>query len=38
MMPLFIEAALMALTGFGAGLLIAYLVMLRRRGGQDRRF
>ncbi len=31
MMPLFIEAALMALTGFSAGLLIAYLVALRRR-------
>lgn len=31
MMPLFIEAALMALTGFAVGLLVAYLVALRRR-------
>lgn len=38
MMPLFIEAVLMALTGFSAGLLIAYLVMLRRRSARSRRF
>jgi LPXTG-motif cell wall-anchored protein len=31
LIPLFIEAALMALAGFSAGLLIAYLVALRRR-------
>lgn len=31
MMPLFIEAGLMALSGFAAGLLVAYLVALRRR-------
>ena len=31
MMPLFIEAALMALSGFALGLLVAYLVALRRR-------
>ncbi len=31
MMPLFIEAALMALIGFSVGLLIAYCVALRRR-------
>jgi hypothetical protein len=30
-MPLFIEAALMALAGFSAGLLIIYLAALRRR-------
>lgn len=30
MMPLFIEAALMALVGFSVGLLFAYLVALRR--------
>ncbi len=30
-MPLFFEAALLALTGFAAGLLVAYLVSLRRR-------
>jgi hypothetical protein len=30
MMPLFIEAALMALTGFSFGLLAAYFVALRR--------
>jgi len=31
MIPLFIEATLMALTGFSLGLLVAYLVALRRR-------
>lgn len=31
MMPLFVEALLMALGGFSGGLLIAYLVALRRR-------
>lgn len=31
MIPLFIEVALMALAGFLLGLLIAYLVALRRR-------
>ena len=31
MMPLFIEATLMALAGFSLGLLVAYLVALRRR-------
>lgn len=31
MMPLFLEALLMALTGFSFGLLIAYLVGKRRR-------
>lgn len=31
MIPLFVEAGLMALTGFSAGLLVAYLVALRRR-------
>ena len=31
MIPLFVEAALMALTGFAVGLLVAYLVALRRR-------
>jgi LPXTG-motif cell wall-anchored protein len=31
MMPLLIEATLMALAGFSAGLLLAYLVALRRR-------
>jgi hypothetical protein len=30
MMPLFIEAVLMALAGFSVGLLFAYLVALRR--------
>ena len=35
MMPLFVEAALMALVGFSAGLLIAYLVALRRRARQQ---
>jgi hypothetical protein len=30
MMPLFVEAFLMALVGFGVGFLFAYLVALRR--------
>jgi hypothetical protein len=31
MMPLLLEAILMALTAFAVGLLLAYLVALRRR-------
>jgi hypothetical protein len=31
MIPLFIEAALLGLAGFGAGLLIAYVAELHRR-------
>ncbi len=31
MIPLFVEALLMALGGFAGGMLIAYLVALRRR-------
>ena len=31
MIPLFIEVALLALAGFGLGLLIAYLAELHRR-------
>lgn len=31
MMPLFVESLLMALVGFSIGLLVAYLVALRRR-------
>ena len=31
MIPLFIEAALMALSGFSVGVLIAYFFALRRR-------
>ena len=38
MMPLFVEATAMALGGFSLGLLIAYLVELRRRVSRDRRF
>ena len=38
MMPLFIEAALMALVGFSFGLLVAYLVALRRRNARSRNF
>jgi hypothetical protein len=34
MMPVFIEAMLMALVGFSAGILIAYLIALRRRSRQ----
>jgi hypothetical protein len=33
MMPLFVEAALLSLSGFAVGVLIAYLVSLRRRRG-----
>lgn len=38
MIPLFLEAAGMALTGFSVGLLLAYLVALRRRSTRYRRF
>lgn len=38
MMPLILEATLMALGGFSLGLLFAYLVELRRRATRDRRF
>lgn len=38
MMPLLVEAVLMALGGFSVGLLIAYLVALRRRSASERRF
>ncbi len=38
MMPLFIEATLIALVGFLIGLVIAYLVALRRRAAAERRF
>ena len=31
MLPLLLEAELMALTGFGLGLLLTYLLELRRR-------
>ena len=31
MMPLFIEALLLAFAGFAAGMLLAYLAALRRR-------
>ena len=31
MLPLLVEAELMALTGFGLGLLLTYLLELRRR-------
>ena len=37
-MPLLVEALLMSLTGYGAGLLIAYLVALRRRNSAYRGF
>jgi hypothetical protein len=30
-MPLFAEAALLALAGYSAGLLVAYFIALRRR-------
>ena len=33
-MPLFVEAELMALSGFGIGLLLTYLLALRRRARQ----
>jgi len=35
-MPLLVEAFLLALAGFSVGLLLAYLVALRRRGAQGR--
>jgi hypothetical protein len=35
MMPLFVEATLLALGGFAVGVLVAYLVAMRRR--RDRR-
>lgn len=35
MMPLFIEATLMALVAFSLGVLVAYLIALRRRNRQD---
>ena len=38
MMPLLLEAILMALGGFSLGLLIAYLVAARRRKARDMRF
>ncbi len=38
MMPLLAESVLLALTGFSTGLLLAYLVALRRRSVIDRRF
>lgn len=38
MMPLLIEACLLALGGYSLGLLIAYLIELRRRAVRDRRF
>lgn len=38
MMPLFVEALLLALAGFSVGLILAYLVALRRRGAQEREF
>ena len=31
MIPLFIEALLLALAGFASGMLIAYLITIRRR-------
>jgi hypothetical protein len=31
MIPLFVEAVLLALAGFASGMLIAYLVAIRRR-------
>ena len=38
MMPLFIEASLMALAGFAIGLLAAYLVVLRQRSARAREY
>ena len=35
-LPLFAEAALLALAGFAAGLFLAYLIALHRRRGMDR--
>lgn len=37
-MPLVAEAALIALAGYGIGVLLAYLVALRRRANADRRW
>ncbi len=37
-MSLLAEATLMALAGFSLGLLLAYLVELRRRATRDRQF
>ena len=37
-MPLVVEAAMLALAGFGLGLLLAYLVALRRRANAGRRW
>lgn len=37
-MLLFVEASGMALAGYGAGLLLAYLIALRRRNRANRRF
>lgn len=37
-MPLLAEAAVLSLTGYGVGLLLAYLVALRRRATADRRW
>ena len=38
MIPLLVEAELMALTGFCAGLLLTYLLELRRRARRFDRF
>lgn len=38
MMPLFLEAVLIALGGFSLGLLVAYLVALRRRATRERQY
>ena len=38
MMPLLAEACGVALVGFGAGLLVAYLVELRRRANAEWRW
>ena len=35
-LPLFVEAALLALLGFAVGLFLAYLVALHLRRGMDR--
>ncbi len=38
-LPLFLEAAMLGLLGFGLGLLLTYLLELRRRARRfDRRF
>lgn len=37
-MPLLAEAALISLVGFAVGLLIAYLIALRRRANADWRW